>query len=122
MSQHPIAHIEIPSKDTAAAAKFYSEAFGWSSQLDTSAGINYLMFEAAPGPGGAFVEADEHSFKVGDIVVYLGTDDLDATMAKVQAAGGMVVMPKMEVPNNGWIAWVTDPSGNRLGLFQAPAG
>jgi predicted enzyme related to lactoylglutathione lyase len=64
---------------------------------------------------------DDHSFRVGEPILYLGTDDIDATIARVEAAGGKIVMPKMEIPNNGWTAWVNDPSGNRIGLFQAPA-
>ncbi len=121
MSKNAITHIEIPAKDTAAAAKFYAGVFGWKTHLDTSAGINYQMFQASSGPGGAFVETGE-SFKPGDVTIYVETEDVDASIARAEAAGGKVLMPKMEVPNNGWIAWIADPTGNRVGLFKGPGG
>ena len=121
MSQHPIAHMEIPAKDVAAAAKFYADVFGWEYHTDTTSGIDYTMYQAPPGPGGAFVPLSEN-VQPGMVVVYFGTDDIDASIAKVEANGGKVAIPKMEVPNNGWIAWFTDPTGNTFGLFQGPAG
>ncbi len=121
MGQHPVAHMEIPAQDTAAAAKFYNSVFGWESHVDTSSGMDYTMFQAPPGPGGAFVGLSEH-VQPGVVIVYMGTDDIDATMSKIEAAGGSIVMPKMEVPNNGWIAWFKDPTGNTFGLFQGPGG
>lgn len=119
MSPHPIVHIEIPCKDVPASAKFYNEAFGWPSEASDSAGVSYTLFSAAPGPGGGFVALDDH-YKVGEVVIYIGTDDMEATVAQAVAAGGTVLMPIMEIPNNGWMAWVADPTGNRIGIFKAP--
>jgi hypothetical protein len=51
------------------------------------------------------------------VVVYIGTDDIEASLAKVEKLGGKTVTPKSEIPGMGWFALFTDPSGNLVGLF-----
>lgn len=38
---------------------------------------------------------------------------------KVQAAGGRLVNPKMEVKGAGWFALVADPDGNVFGIWKS---
>ena len=117
MSNHPIVHVEIPAQDTAAASKFYADAFGWNIQVDPS--FNYHMFQADPGPGGGFVEiGGMGDYKQGEVLIYIGTDDIDATLAKVEALGGKTLQPKTEIPQMGWFAYFADPAGNRIALFM----
>lgn len=118
MSNHPIVHIEIPAQDTAAASKFYSAAFGWNIQVDPT--FNYHMFQADPGPGGGFVEiGGMGDYKQGEVLIYIGTDDIDATLAKVESLGGKTLQPKTEIPNTGWFAYFADPAGNRIALYTS---
>jgi predicted enzyme related to lactoylglutathione lyase len=114
MSASPIVHIEIAAKDPVVADKFYSEVFGWKIEVDQR--FNYHQFEAQGGPAGAFVEVDA-TYKAGDIVPYLGVDDIDAMLKKVEKAGGKVLLPKTEIPGVGWYAFLGDPTGNRIGLY-----
>ena len=116
MSDHPIVHVEIPAQDTAAASKFYAEAFGWNIQHEPT--FNYYMFQANPGPGGGFVQiGGMGDNKQGEVLIYIGTDDIDASLAKVEAAGGKTLQPKSEIPNVGWFAYFADPAGNRIALY-----
>lgn len=119
MSNHPIVHLEIPAKDAAAAGKFYGEAFGW--KIETDPMYNYTQFQAEGGPGGAFVEVGGSGapiqYKPDSLLVYVSTDDIDATLAKVESLGGKTLMPKTEIPHVGWWAAFTDPTGNRVALF-----
>lgn len=118
MANHPIVHVEIPAQDTAAASKFYAEAFGWNIQHDPT--FNYYMFQADPGPGGGFVQiGGMGDNKQGEVLIYIGTDDIDASLAKVEAAGGKTLQPKSEIPNVGWFAYFTDPAGNRIALYTS---
>ena len=55
----------------------------------------------------------------GDVLIYIGTDDIEASLAKIQALGGKVVAPKTEIPQTGWFAIFTDPTGNKIGLYTA---
>ncbi len=120
MSDHPIVHIEIPANNTREAGKFYGDVFGWKIEADPT--YNYVMFAAEGGPGGGFVEpsaatADNPEYKPDSLLVYIGTDDIDATLASVEAHGGKTVMAKREIPHVGWFAVFTDPSGNQVALY-----
>ncbi|MDD4889991.1 MAG: VOC family protein [Phycisphaerae bacterium] len=49
--------------------------------------------------------------------ISLEVDDLDATAAKLTAAGAGVTEKKMG-KDNSWQAWTADPDGNRIELHQ----
>jgi predicted enzyme related to lactoylglutathione lyase len=115
MSKHPIVHIEFSAEDRAAAAKFYSELFGWKTEHIPE--MNYTTFESGEGsPGGGFNPLSEQ-VKAGDVYVYVQTDDIEASLAKAESLGGKTAMPKTEIPNVGWFAFFTDPTGNMVGLY-----
>ena len=44
-------------------------------------------------------------------------DDLDALLAELEAAG-VEIDPKRDDASYGKFAWITDPEGNRLELWQ----
>jgi predicted enzyme related to lactoylglutathione lyase len=116
MSSHSIVHVEIPAQDASAASKFYADLFDWKIVVDPPS--NYHMFQPDPGPAGGFVELNEEmGYKAGMVLIYVSTDDIDATLAKVEELGGKTVKPKTEIPNTGWFAVFTDPTGNAIALF-----
>ncbi len=115
MAAHPIVHVEITAKDPAAASKFYAEAFGWKIEHDPQ--FSYYMFAAEGGPGGGWVKPDGQMYNPGEVVAYISTDDIDASLKKVESLGGKVLLPKTEIPGTGWFAFFADPSGNKLGLY-----
>jgi uncharacterized protein len=124
MTGHPIVHIEIPAISTGAAGKFYQDVFDWKIEADET--YNYVQFQSEGGPGGGFVEPGAQApveYKLDRLLVYLATDDIDATLATIEAHGGKTVLAKTEIPHIGWWAVFTDPSGNHLALFTpAPRG
>ena len=115
MADHTIAHIEIPTANTGAAGTIYREDFGW--KLDTNAEHNYVTFQSESGLRGGFAGPAEPTYKPDRLMVYLASDDIDATLATIEAHGGKTVLPKTEIPHVGWWAVFTDPAGNHLGLF-----
>lgn len=118
MSNHSVVHIEIPANDPSSASKFYADAFDWKIQVDP--GFDYHMFQAEPGPGGGFVKVgDNPPYKPGEVLIYISTDDIDATLAKIESLGGKTLQPKTEIPHTGWFAIFSDPTGNHLALFTA---
>ena len=119
MNSHPIVHVEIAAKDPAAIAKFYSELCGWQVQAaPTGPGETYHMFRGEGGPGGGFPGVDGQMYKSGDIVPYVSADDIDAFLKKAESLGGKTLLPKTEIPGQGWFAFFADPSGNRIGVFS----
>ena len=121
MSDHPICHVEIPAIDPATASTFYADVFGW--QIQVAPTRNSHMFHPQGGPGGAFVEVGQSvmsmEYKPDSLLVYVGTDDIDATLAKVESLGGKTLMPKTEIPHVGWWAVFSDPTGNRVALYTS---
>jgi len=121
VSNHPIVHIEIPAKKAGEAGKFYGDLFGWKIEADPM--YDYVQFQAEGGPGGGFAElagstANNPEYKPDSLIVYVGSDDIDADLAKVESLGGKTVFPKTEIPHVGWFAIFTDPTGNRIALFK----
>ena len=117
MSRHPIVWVEIPSADRSASAQFYSNLFGWD--IDNSMDdMNYTMFSAGDGPGGGFPEIAD-GFEPGDVMILVGTTDIDASLRQAEELGGKTVIPKTEIPGNGWYGVFEDLTGNNIGLFTA---
>jgi uncharacterized protein len=119
-----VVHFEIPYDDGNRARKFYAEAFDW--QLQEMPGMEYTLVMSGPsgdrGPsepgfinGGML--AREESAAAGPVVV-LDVPDIDATLEKVGTLGGSTVVPKQPVGAMGFTAYVKDPEGNVIGLWE----
>lgn len=118
MAKHPVVHIDIPAHDPKIASQFYADVFDW--KIDVAPEFDYHMFQAEGGPGGGFVNTGESmgmDYKAGELLVYISTDDIDASLAQVEAHGGKTLLPKTEIPQVGWFAFFADPTGNRVALF-----
>lgn len=115
MSEGEIVHIEFPVNDLEKAGNFYADLFGWKIQPWQE--MNYATFEPDEGPGGGFAPIDGVTYKVGTVIVYLYTEDLEGTLKKIVDAGGKVVVSRQEIDGQGWFALFNDPTGNLLGLF-----
>lgn len=114
---------ECASTDAAPLKPFYTGLFGWNA-------------EDAPMPG----DADAHytMFRVGDVdtaglyqmsgpqfegvpshwASYVLVKSADETAGRVASLGGTLVAPPMDIPGVGRIAFLQDPTGAHLGLFQ----
>ena len=112
-----IVHFELMVKDGDAAQAFWGGLFGWEFGPPMSPEMDYRMAQideksgAAIGAGG---EARKHPN------VYLATDDIDASLAKVRELGGKGE-DKSPVPGHGWLAACTDPEGIEFHLWQGDA-
>jgi predicted enzyme related to lactoylglutathione lyase len=50
--------------------------------------------------------------------IVIDVDDIDATLAAVERAGGKTQMAKQPVGDMGFTGYFTDPEGNIVGLWQ----
>lgn len=113
-----IVHFEIPVDDAPRATAFYADALGW--EISGWGDIPYWLVKAGaddePGADGALIaRGDVHRTPV----LIAGVDDLDASLARVEAAGGTIVQGRLPIPGVDWSAYFTDTEGNTVGLFQA---
>jgi hypothetical protein len=84
--------------------------------------MDYVAFGAEPGPAGGFNKIDNETIKTGDVLIYIQTGDIETTLNKIECLGGQTMVPKTEIPNIGWFALFSDPTGNRVGLFTGMEG
>jgi predicted enzyme related to lactoylglutathione lyase len=111
-----ICHVEIPCKDFEKIRKFYGDVFGWETQ--TMAEMDYAMFKAPEGPGGGFSKQAKIAPEAG-VFIYIEVGDMDATLKKIETAGGKMVQPKTQIsPDFGYYAVFHDIEGNMIGLWS----
>jgi len=107
-----IVHVEVVGKDGPALQKFYGDVFGWS--LDTNNPGGYGMYRQGELTGGIGPAPEGQP---GHVTFYVRTDDANAVLAKVEAAGGRVLMPPTEVAPETTVALFADPEGHVVGLM-----
>jgi len=108
---------EFIASDQQRLCDFYQSVFGWQYQLD--GGFAYIKFAPqliTPLGGIGQAQPDVPGWQAGRNF-YLATDDLEATLADVVAAGGAVYVPVTEADGYHF-AMFTDPEGNVVGLLQ----
>lgn len=113
--------IDLMTRDTAAATRFYEGLFGWSHvDLPTPMGVPYTQFfkdgqlvcgmspmmPGVPESVGAFWNS------------YVIVEDAEATIDRVLPAGGSVLMGPDDVMDQGRLAMIADPTGATVGLWQ----
>ena len=79
--------------------------------------LDYVLWEPQAGPGGGFTSLGES--KVGEILVHVASDDIEADLVKVVELGGKVLRPKTEIPGIGWWASFADPTGNQIAVYTS---
>lgn len=113
--------VDLSTTDPDAATSFYTGLFGWTAErVPTGGGSDYTMLsldgrlvcglgQQAPGtPPGV----------PPSWTTYVLVGDLDELVAATPDAGGLVLLPAMDVLTSGRMAMVADPSGAALGLWQ----
>jgi uncharacterized protein len=120
---HTIIHFEIPANDIEKVKKFYSDVFGW--KIEKLPDMEYYSITTVPmdekgnllrpGVNGGLYKR-EHPLQ--QPVNYIWVESVEEYSKKIEAVGGKVVVPKMEIPGMGWFALGQDPEGNTFGIFE----
>jgi uncharacterized protein len=119
------AWIDLSSSDVDRAQQFYGTVFGWtfeSAGPDYDGYVNAAINENGKMPVAGLMRNDpQWNAQKDGWTTYLHTADIHATVTAATAAGGTSCVAPMEVPEKGWMALGTDPSGGFYGLWQ-PTG
>lgn len=107
---------ELQTPNKSAAHDFYSKAVGWKKQA-WEQDPSYTMFAAPSGPLGASVETREGP---PHWLPYIGTLDVDATVAAATRLGAKVKTAATSLPNAGRFAVLEDPQGAAFGVHSSP--
>ncbi|WP_079223721.1 VOC family protein [Stenotrophomonas maltophilia] len=119
---NPVMHVEIAVADLARAIAFYQQ---WLQVvIDAPVRVHdctmaYLPFEDdAGGASMALVHGADYRPSEQGARIYIGVDDLDASLARAQQAGAALRFGPAEA--GGWrVAEIADSEGNRIAV-QAP--
>ena len=104
-------YLEMPATGATLdrAKAFYSRAFGWAF---TDYGPTYAAFDEGIEGG---LQADAAEAPAAPLPV-LYSEELEATLAAVQAAGGVILKPIFPFPG-GRRFHFRDPAGNELAVW-----
>lgn len=119
--KQPIHWFEIPTADIERATRFYENVFAIRLRQETMAEIRLAVFPyEAPAIGGALCQhAMLQPGPTGPAIYLDGGDDLAAPLARVEAAGGKVLLQKTPIsPEIGFMAFFEDSEGNHIGLHS----
>jgi len=110
-------HFEIPAKNPAELAEFYSNIFGWKVNSWGDNENYYLCYtgeRSEPGIDGAISAMGDIDYVVNTI----GVTNLIEYMDKVVEHGGKLHSEQMHIPNIGEFIYCLDPDGTQFGLLQ----
>jgi predicted enzyme related to lactoylglutathione lyase len=112
-----VTHFEIPADDPDRAMRFYEKAFNW--QFTQFGDQSYWMARTGdagdPGIDGAVTKKNHPDQPLTNNIQVA---DLDESIAKVEALGGVLVVPKTQIPGVGWFCFFKDTEGNIMGMMQ----
>ena len=123
LTTNAIEWFEIPVLDFPRARAFYNAIFDFEMpemQMGPNT-IGFLLHEQDKGVGGAIIHGDGYTPSVQGSLVYLsGGSDLSVVLARVELAGGRVLVGKTQVsPEHGYFAHFLDSEGNKVGLYSS---
>ncbi len=112
---------EIPASDFKRATKFYETILGAAMHTTNMGGADMAFFPMDEGKvGGSVVHHPFMKPSMDGTTVYLNANpDLAPMLARVESAGGKVLVPKTEItPEIGHFAVFVDTEGNKVALHS----
>jgi uncharacterized protein len=115
-------HFAINADDLPRARGFYETVFGWTFkpwgppdfyQTQDSGDAHWGALQARREVGGKAMPGFELTF---------GVDDIEETVAAIEAAGGKILMPPFHIHTVGHLVWFEDTEGNIAGAMQYESG
>jgi hypothetical protein len=112
-------HLALNADDVQRAKAFYETVFGWRFE-PWGPPEYYQAFNAGDG----VITALQHRRELKPGVPMAGfeatmaVDDLDASMAAIEAAGGRILAPPFYIDGVGRLAYFEDTEANFVGVMQ----
>src|SRR5712692_9577583 len=116
---HKPVWVDLGTSDAAAARDFYSKLFGWKVEVNPDPQYGGYALAKIGGKDVAGIGPKQMAEAPTAWSVYIGTADAADTVKKAEAAGGKVIVPAMPVGEQGIFAFIQDPSGAVIGLWQS---
>jgi uncharacterized protein len=107
---------ELMTTDTDAASDFYSDVVPWKAE-DSGMPSYSLWMSGKYRSGGLMALPEDQSATPPHWIIYIGTPDVDETVAAAEKLGGKVLKPASDIPNVGRFAVLSDPQGAAFAVF-----
>ncbi|TVL91613.1 VOC family protein [Streptomyces sp. SAJ15] len=114
--------VDLAAPDQQAALDFYAAVFGWTAEIgpEEFGGYSVCAYRGKPVAGiMAAVAMGDQPPPPTVWTTYLASVDAVATQQAIEAAGGSVLMPVMDVQTLGRMLIAADPTQAVFGVWQA---
>jgi len=119
---NPTVWFDIPAVDFERAKKFYATVLETELTDYPMEDGQYAVFPhnpETPGASGAILKMEGSNPSTDGVTIYLnGGENLDVPLARVEPAGGKIIMPKTPIGENGFMALFSDTEGNKLAFHS----
>jgi len=113
-----VSHFELPADDPEKLVKFYENVFGWTVRK-WDGPVDYWLVMTGPedqeGIDGGIARRGRGE---AGVINSIDVPDVDKFIAKIEGAGGTVIVPKRAIPGVGWLAYCKDTEGNTFCIMQ----
>ncbi len=108
---------DVPVTDLDRARRFYAHVLGVDVPADPNMPGIALVMGDFPSVDLALNQGQPS--ETAGVTIYFGTTDMDSMLTRVEEAGGRILQGKEFMGEMiGYIAFVVDTEGNRIGLQQ----
>jgi predicted enzyme related to lactoylglutathione lyase len=114
--------VDLQTSDQAGAKAFYAGLLGWTYQDTPMPNGVYSRAKVGDGEVAAITTQPPEVAAAGTPPAwntYIAVDNADEAAARAKAAGGTVAMEPFDIPDAGRMAFVLDPAGTPVALWQA---
>ena len=115
-----VVHFEVIAEQPERALRFYAEVFGWKAQKWEGPEDYWLLTtgeEGELGINGGLARTRDTSMPACTVNT-IAVPSVDEFAEKVTQNGGKVVMPRMEVPGVGHLAYCQATEGITFGIIE----
>jgi uncharacterized protein len=109
---------EQVSDDPGQAQNFYTQLFGWGTEVFKAGEMDYTMISSGGSTHGGFSQAMEGA-PPPHWLGHVGVENLDETIEKAKSAGGKIAAGPFEMEDVGRMAILVDPQGAHVSAYQA---
>ena len=120
---HSINWFEIPALDLERAYNFYLTVLNGHVRKGTFGNGDIVLFDVpfsnGEAVGGSIVVRPDLIPTTNGTILYINTfNTIDECINRVESAGGIIIVPKMDLGKFGYGAVIIDSEGNKIGLHQ----
>jgi len=121
LSAHPV-HVVLLSKDLAASRSFYADKLGLPIEDETESAITYTsgggVLVVTASTVGTKDEQTQAAWKVKDLRAELNELATRGVSPEDYDTDEITTIDGIADQGSVWVAWITDPDGNVLGIEQ----